>query len=178
MKKDQFHIPIRIAGVADGIHEFALSASPRDLELPEEFTSDFQLSIRMDKTHSQIILTVAASSSVVCPCDRCLEPVAIPIEQRFVLFYARDAAAAKLFDEDDVRVIDPNESMIDISGDVRDYALLTIPMRRTCGEDGEGNPLCKPALLESVLDHGGNGIDPRWEKLKSIERNSELDSNK
>ncbi len=164
MTKHDYIIPIRISGLSDGLHHFDLLSEPQRLNLPAEFDTDFTIHVDLDKTHSQLMLRIDIRSSATFLCDRCLAPVHIPIEQRFSLFYSRDISSARQFDEDDVRVIDPNEPVIDIAEDVRDFALIGIPMRRTCGEDSDGRSLCVPAI--TVDEESEMRIDTRWEKLR------------
>jgi len=95
--------------------------------------------------------------------------VSVPIAQHFVLMYARDVAAARTLDDDEVRLIDPSAAFIDIGDDVRDYALLNIPMRRICGEDAEGRPLCGKPVPAETLDYAMESAhDPRWDKLRGL----------
>jgi len=168
MKKNELHIPIRISGIADGQHDFVVTASPGDIGLPQEFPTDIEVRVHMDKTHSQIILTIDMASSAVFPCDRCLEPVTVPVAQHFVLMYARDVASARTLEDEEVRLVDPSDAFIDIGDDVRDYALLSIPMRHTCGEDADGNPRCIQPLEAAASGLEDTHADPRWEKLRTL----------
>jgi uncharacterized metal-binding protein YceD (DUF177 family) len=168
MKKNVLHIPIRISGIADGQHDFALTAEPADIGLSEEFPTPIDVRVHMDKTHAQIILTIDVASSAVFPCDRCLDPITVPVTQHFVLMYARDIAAARTLDDDEVRLIDSNAAFIDIGDDVREYALLSIPMRRICGEDADGKPLCKSPISAEIFVPSDARVDPRWEKLRLL----------
>jgi uncharacterized metal-binding protein YceD (DUF177 family) len=169
MTKIVHHIPIRIAGIADGRHAFTVTAQPAGIGLPEEFSEELVLHVRMDKTHAQIILTVDVTASAVFPCDLCLDPVPVAVRQHFVLMYARDVASARALDDDEVRLIDPSDAFIDIGDDVRDYALLSIPMRRTCGEDQQGNSLCTKPLASVAVEMPEHRTDPRWEKLRTLQ---------
>jgi len=167
VKKREHHIPIRISGLSDGEHVFELTAVPGEIGLPKEFESELAVDVRMDKTHSQLILHIRVRAEAAFLCDRCLEKLCIPIDTSFMLFYARDLAAARQLDEDDVRIIEPHEPLIDIGGDVRDFALLAVPMRRVCGEFG-GNPDCVAPSLEERLAGAQVSSDPRWEPLKKL----------
>lgn len=174
MKRDTYHIPIRIAGLSDGQHAFDETVPTHELELPAEFRQELSVHVIMDKHHSHIVLTVDLTGEAMYPCDRCLEPVRIPVAQHFLLYYARDPGAARMLDEDDVRIVDANAPSIDIAEDVRDYALLAVPMRRTCGENEDGSPVCVAADAAIIGEAGESQeddapVDPRWEKLKSLD---------
>ena len=173
VKRADFHIPIRISGLADGEHEFDVLADPAKIGLPEEFGEEITVHAHMDKTHSQLILHVELRSVAVFPCDRCLEALRIPFENHFALLYARDLASARELDEDDVRIIDANEPVIDISDDVRDFALLAIPMRRVHGEDADGQSACPVDVPAELLESSATEGDPRWEALKHLNQDLE-----
>ncbi len=168
VKQTDYHIPIRISGLADGEHTFDITARPDEIGLPAEYNEEVVVHAVMDKTHAQLILRVALSSGATFQCDRCLEPVRIPFAGEFSLFYARELSSARELDEEDVRIIDPNQPVIDISADVRDFALLAIPMRRIHEEDADGNPSCPVTIPEEHLDSGADKIDPRWEALQKL----------
>jgi uncharacterized metal-binding protein YceD (DUF177 family) len=174
MKHSEILIPIRISGLSDGVHEFDLVASPAAIGLPPEFREDVAVHVHLDKTHSQVVLTADIRTSAVFPCDRCLEPVHIPVEQSFALMLSKDSADAKLIDDEDTRVIDPNEPLIDIGPDTRDTALLAIPMRRVCGEDENGEPLCIDTETARRAIAQERPPDTRWEALAKLK---ELDEN-
>lgn len=173
MKQSEIRIPIRISGLPEGVHEFDLAARPEQIDLPAEFQEDLGLHVHLDKTRNQVILRIGLRSSAVYPCDRCLEPVVIPVEQNFTLLYAHDSADAKQFDDEETRIVDPSAPLIDIGDDVREIALLAIPMRRTCGEDEHGAPLCKDqetaarALAEERMP------DTRWAALEKLKEQHE-----
>ena len=168
MTKQMHSVPIRISGLSDGIHEFDREVVPGEIGLPDEFSRPIAAHVHLDKTHSQIILRISIVADATYPCDRCLDPVLIPVKEECLLFYARDIAAAKEMQDDDVRVIDPNEPVIDIGEDIKDIAILGIPMKRTCGEDQSGKPLCKSPIHGNADDSTDESVDPRWEKLKNM----------
>ncbi len=168
MNSKQKHIPVRLAGLGDGVHELLFTVSPAEIDLPAEFQQELAVRIDLDKTHSQAALHVFVQTAAVYPCDRCLEPVTIPVDTDFRLVYAHDNSAEHGEDESEIRQIDNNDPVIDVSEDVRDAALLCIPMRRICGEDENGEPTCKDAIPPEHNAETQRTNDPRWDKLKSL----------
>lgn len=168
MKIRDLHIPIRVSGLSEGVHEFELAANPGEIGLPAEFVAAIRLQITLDKTHSQLVLKAKAETTAVFPCDRCLDPVTVPVERAFVLFFAQDPDSARVMDEEDIRLLDPHQPVIDIGDDVRDYLLLAVPMRRICGEKADGSPACRNAIVDTIPAEADDSIDPRWEQLKNI----------
>lgn len=165
MKPDALHIPIRVAGLADGIHEFTLEADPGRIGLPAEFRSPVHLDVHMDKSHAHIVLALAATAVAVYACDRCLDEIEIPLRESVTLVYAKDAAAEHMKDDENVRTLAADDTFIDAGDDVRDVLLLAIPMRRVCA-DYRDNPACGAAI--PAADSLQADIDPRWEALRAL----------
>ncbi len=168
MKKPAYYIPIRISGLSDGEHILTFRVHPRELELPEEFGSDILVNVKLEKTHAHVILQFTVTAVGTFPCDRCLTPVAVRIESGETLLFAFSPLSARLLGEDDVRVISPSEPTIELAPDVRECIFLNVPMRRVCGADADGNPLCDPEISTFLSTGTEEPIDPRWERLQSF----------
>jgi uncharacterized metal-binding protein YceD (DUF177 family) len=168
MNSKQKHIPVRLAGLGDGLHELQFTVAPAEIDLPAEFRQDVSVRIDLDKTHHQAALHVFVQASAEYPCDRCLDPVIIAVDTEFRLVYANDNSAEGGEDETEIRPIDMNDPVADLSNDVREAALLCIPMRRICGENEKGEPLCKNGIPPEHDAEAQEKEDPRWDKLKSL----------
>jgi len=169
MKRKEKHIPVHVGGLLDGIHETRIHVQSTDLDLPDTFDERISVRVAIDKSHSQILLKVRIRTEATYPCDRCFDPVVIPVDQSFTLVYAHNNDAARSFDDDDIRVLDDNEQVVDLADDVHDFAMLSIPMRITCGEDEQGNPTCRNEPPASFFSGGEDDIDPRWDTLRSLQ---------
>lgn len=172
MNKKQKHIPVRLSGLVDGRHAFDYSVAPEEIDLPAEFKEPVSVHVDLDKTHSQIALRVKVETVAEYPCDRCLDPVRLPVQTDFVLVYAHDNSGADN-DESDIREIPAHDPTVDIAEDVRDAALICIPMRRICGEDAEGNPLCRKPIPDALRVEKQEREDPRWDALRSLKIDNE-----
>jgi uncharacterized protein len=161
------HIPVRLSGLADGTHESHYEVAPGSIDLPEQFRDPVIVNVRLDKATHQIAMQVQVRSTAMFPCDRCLEDVVVPVEKEFVLVYTKDKEEQDS-DNDDLRVIDMNDPVIDLTDDVRDAALLCIPMRIICGDTADGEALCRQPIPESLRAESLQREDPRWEALKSL----------
>lgn len=167
MKKKQKHIPVRLSGLVDGRHELEYTVAPEEIDLPEEFGEPVSVHVNLDKTHSQIALHVQVETAATYPCDRCLDPVRIPVMTDFVLVYAHDNSGSG-DEESGIREIPVHDPTVDIAEDVRDAAMLCIPMRHICGEDAEGNPLCRKPIPDELRAEKQAREDPRWDALRKL----------
>ena len=107
-------------------------------------------------------------------CDRCLQPVELPVNADFALEYIPGAdyessEAAELTDaEMSVSVFDGEA--IDVDEIVKEQVLLAVPTRMLCRED------CKGICPECGIDRNSgectcvtDDIDPRWAALKNLQ---------
>ena len=106
-------------------------------------------------------------------CDRCLQPVEVPVDAQFSLQYITrleyDSSEAVELEETDLTVSVFDSETIDIDELVREQVLLAVPERTLCREDCKGLcPACgadrnlKPCGCESAE------TDPRWAALKNL----------
>lgn len=106
-------------------------------------------------------------------CDRCLQPVTIPVEAQFSLEYMTreeyEASQALELEETEMTASVFDGEAIDIDELVREQSLLSVPERILCREDCQGLcPTCgvdrnlKPCSCESAE------TDPRWAALKNL----------
>lgn len=106
-------------------------------------------------------------------CDRCLQPVELPVDAEFALEYItgsdyESSEAAELTDEEmSVSVFDGEA--IDVDEIVKEQILLAVPTRMLCRED------CKGICPECGIDRNSgecacvtDDVDPRWAALKNL----------
>lgn len=169
MKKDRNHILIAISGLKDGEYDFHFTVKPEDLTLPDNFREKIEIDIQIEKLKLRYLSSVHAETRAQFECDRCLEPVEIPINAEFTILCTSDVNEAKQYDEEeDVKIVATNEHEIDFTDEIRQYTLLSIPIRRTCGEDADGVSLCKRDIpAERMIPIPD--FDPRWEELKKLD---------
>ena len=106
-------------------------------------------------------------------CDRCLQPVELPVNTDFALDYISGAEyestpAAELTEADLSLSVFDGET-IDINEIVKEQILLTVPARTLCRED------CKGICPECGIDRNTgecscvtDNTDPRWAALKNL----------
>jgi uncharacterized protein len=72
-------------------------------------------------------------------------------------------------DADDIHYIAPDTKEIDITGEIRDTVLLTLPMKVLCSEDCRGLCAgCGANLNSESCRCAAPPADPRWEALRKL----------
>jgi DUF177 domain-containing protein len=106
-------------------------------------------------------------------CDRCLQPVVLPVSADFALEYITgpeyEASAAAELTEAELSVSVFDGEAIDVDEIVKEQILLAVPTRTLCREE------CKGICPECGIDRNtgeckcvANDIDPRWAALKDL----------
>lgn len=144
--------------------------------LYEEITALAELvgNVDMLRTSEGILVTGHLHTIVEVPCDRCLEPAAIPIdielEETFLptvdvltgssLFIPDDADTATLIDA---------QHILDLTEVVRQAILLALPIPALCRPDCAGLcPECGQNLNYGSCSCSATVGDPRWATLVAL----------
>ncbi len=160
---------IKITSLSEGRHFYNLDATVEELELPSEFFGKVRVQVLLEKTKDHILLRTTLSVNRHCECDRCLKRYDREFYNEYHMFYIHDIANKHLYDEDVVTVIRKDQDFIDISTDVREFAMLSIPMKNLCKEDCKGLcPRCGKDLNEGECNCEKEKIDSRWLTLKEL----------
>ncbi len=106
-------------------------------------------------------------------CDRCLQPVELPVSADFALEYISGAdyesSAVAELTEDEMSVSVFDSEAIDVDEIVKEQVLLTVPTRMLCREDCKGIcPECGTDRNTGECNCVTNDIDPRWAALKNL----------
>jgi uncharacterized protein len=88
------------------------------------------------------------------------------------MYYVQDPLETGGVDPAEVQVVPEGLTFIDISDDVRQTAVLTIPLKVLCRDDCRGLcPKCGMNLNEQQCDCTDTVADSRWDTLRSLPRN-------
>lgn len=142
---------LNIASLKEGEHFISFIEKPSVFNLSDiEFLSDVYVKVRVVKTYHQITLEVSFECCLKFSCDRCLDPFEYKLQNTFELVYKfdfnrRQGLSYKVerylnsggdgeLKDDNFRVISEHTKDLDITNDLRDYVLLSLPMRRVPDE--------------------------------------------
>lgn len=164
---------INILNIKDGEYPISFSVSSEELEINDyKFDSDIEINVKMIKSSSQILMEIYTYGVLNTQCDWCLDNIRFEVRNNFTMIYLyeRQIHQKEEYEEDDnLKYISLHQPEIDIKNDVRDYVLLSIPMR-TVPEEKDGIcTYCKRNVYE-IYSFKKNNENPVWEKLKKLKQ--------
>ncbi len=163
---------IQIGGLSEGIHRYSFTEPASTLELGEDFSGSVVVETTLDKGPSQILLTSEIRATGQFVCDRCLSPFSADLAPGYAMVYVSEGTDTSHLDPTEVQVIPAGFHVIDISDDVRQTLLLSIPLKLLCKEACRGLCTeCGTNLNNETCSCSHAEVDPRWEALKDFPRN-------
>jgi uncharacterized protein len=161
---------INISKLSDGEHNYTFITKPSELEIDESrFNKPVYVEVTLEKSRRQIFLKANVYTVGRFQCDRCVEDFDLVLENSYRMYYVYSEEESKKYEPDEVMVITPETNEIDISDDVRQMVLLSVPMKLLCYEECLGLcPRCGKNLNFEVCTCKVEEIDPRWAPLLKL----------
>lgn len=170
--KSADEMKIRISQLSPGFHEYHFSAHPASIGLDKNFTETVLVEVALDKTEKQLYLQASVKTAGMFQCDRCLEEFKQDLSARYVLFYVNNELDGAKHHPDEVQVISPDTVSIDLTEDVRQVVVVSVPLKLLCKDDCKGLcPRCGTNLNHCGCECREVTVDERWEQLKNITHN-------
>ena len=140
---EKFTIPLN--GLATGKNEFFVHVGKEffsSFENEEILDADLQVRILVEKSGRYVGVDCDIEGDVTVECDRCLEPLEMPINAQVrlsVKFGEEEVSEIGSESEREVIFVKEDDAELDMSQIIYDYACLALPMQRV-HEEGECNP--------------------------------------
>jgi uncharacterized protein len=168
-KKANEGIKIRISGLSNGIYEHHISAEPSVIGLKESFSAPIEIDAKVDKTARQIYLTANVSTIGRVQCDRCLEEFNQPVTGSYAICYVYNEADARSNPDEEFVAISPDTVNIDLTENVRETILISVPLKLLCTEMCLGLcPQCGMNRNREICSCRQEVSDPRWQGLQDL----------
>ena len=159
---------IKIANLSEGVHTLSFDERIDEIGVSDPFYGNCKVDVKVAKSHSQIVLDADISLKANYQCDRCGCEYKTDVQNSYQLVYLFGNEQEN-DDSFNLVYLPVDADKIEITNDVRDYALLAIPMKKLCREDCKGLcPRCGKDLNEGDCNCAEKEIDPRWEPLKKL----------
>lgn len=165
---------IKISNLSDGVHKFSFDESVKEINLEEPFSGNLRAEIELSKTNSQIILDAGFSVNAHFECDRCANDYNSELNGNFQTVYFL-GSKPEGEEKDNLVYLPTTADRIEIGKDLRDFAVLSIPMKKICKEDCKGLCYnCGKDLNEGECGCERSKADSRW--LPLIELKEKLNN--
>ncbi len=163
-------IKIKVSNLANGRYDFDFEGKVSDLEISEPYVGNFNSNVSLNKFDNQIVLDSETGITANLVCDRCAKEFQVVIKSKLKMVYLfRVNFDESESEREEVVYIHPGTDKIDLDKDIRDYALLAVPMKQLCSDDCKGLCLkCGKNLNEGLCDCTEEIIDPRWEAIQKL----------
>lgn len=128
---------------------------------------------RISRSEDKVVVKGDFAAIVKVECDRCLQPVDLPIGGDFRVEYVT-AETYKSFESAELAVEELALSIfdgefIDVDDLVREQLLLAIPTYAVCREECKGFcPVCSADRNTNECNCDATEIDPRWGALRDL----------
>lgn len=163
-------VKIKVSNLTNGRYDFDFKGKASDLEIPEPYLGNFKTKIVLDKFDHQIIVDAVTGIPAKLFCDRCAREFQSEISSKFKMVYLfRSKYDESENEKVDVVYLHPEIDKIDLDKDIRDFAILGVPMKMLCSENCKGLcPKCGKNLNDGPCNCIEVMIDPRWEPIQKL----------
>lgn len=171
---------ISFSGLSQGQHEFNYSIDNKFFEEPAFSGSEIKkakidLTVDLLKQSGMLALTFKFKCQILVECDRCLNESFIPVngEQKLIVKIGEEREHDPKND-DEVIVLPPSETELDISQYIYEYINLLLPYQKIPCEILNDTSLCNQEVIQKLNQfqqqekEKEQAIDPRWDVLKNL----------
>jgi uncharacterized protein len=154
---------IGFSGLKEGLHNFDFELGDAffaEKEFSEVNAADIQVDVELNKHSNMLELQMDLKGSVTVPCDRCLQPLSLPIdmEEEVIVKFGEEEDL-----ESEVIVLKESAYEIDIEQLLFEFVQLALPLRKVHDEKD-----CDPKVLKRLSAEDEVHHDSRWDALKDI----------
>jgi uncharacterized protein len=162
---------INIHNLKDGEHTYKFAAYPKDFDFEKtefEIIDDININAVLYKAGSQISVKIELKGKFKFECDRCLDDYVYDFNTTFNIIYKyvfKGLQDEEFNDDEDIKFIQPNTVFIDLKEDIREFILLSVPMRKAPDDINGICSYCNKNVKEIFKIKHQTEINPVWEKL-------------
>ncbi len=160
---------IKISNLRDGEYFYSFKVDTKELNLEDtEIKDNIDVDVKLVKTLGSIFTNIKAKGTMIFTCDRCLDKFDYLFEADFEILYKvsnTDFVTNNIKEDVNVYDLKPETAEIDITEPVRDYVILSVPMRKVPEEKDGKCVMCGRVIEEMFKPEAGKEINPVWDKL-------------
>lgn len=161
---------INIHNLKDGEHTYEFTVNSKDFDFNSgevDLLDDTKITAVLYKAGNQISVKIELKGKFRFQCDWCTEEYIHDFNTKFniVYKYIFRGSSDEINEDDDLKLIQPNTIYIDLKDDIRDFILLSVPMRKVPEEADGICTYCKKNISERFKVKQKKEINPVWDKL-------------
>ena len=161
-------------GLKPGPHTYTYDIDDRfmqEREVDESFSNwDARITLVFDKHESFFMCHFDVDGNVTVPCDRCGDDFKLRLWDEFDLVIKLTGEDSVNEDEDDVVFIPRSETVLDISGWLYEFLMLSVPLQHIHPDKEDGTSGCNPLALNLLdkLSEPAKPDNPLWKGLETL----------
>ncbi|GAB4374414.1 MAG: hypothetical protein Kow0075_00040 [Salibacteraceae bacterium] len=155
---------LKFTGLSNGLHDFdwTMDRSFFDEQPPQGIdAAALHAQVMLDKKNNLMSLKINIVGSVTVQCDRCTNPVILPIDCKSDLV-VRFAESTDL-SGDEVIFLSPAEHAIELKQLFYELVITHLPLKRAHAAEE-----CDQKIIEYLNEKSSKSADPRWTALESL----------
>lgn len=164
---------IPILGLESGLHEFRFEVDSDFFKIFDNSLIEsglFEVILTVDKKINIVTLFFNIEGYMDTPCDRCLEPIKLPIEKKYELHLKY---SDEYREEDEIIYITKNTHEINVGNHIYEMISLAVPIMKVYDCENDEDAPCN----DEILDHLNSGDDSKaendedgsvWDILKDL----------
>ncbi len=164
---------IKTAGLPAGEHEFQFSLNEaffKERDIEEINKAHLLVKVVLFKQNNVLSMHVEINGSIKQPCDKCLKDFDLPLSVTEQILVKQGNPEAS---EDGIIYITEGETDVDISAQIFEFVLTSVPARKVPCELVEGFA-CDEQVLSKLKQYEikeQTEANPMWEQLNKIKLN-------
>ena len=133
-------IKINIGSLNEGSQVLELISDGKEIGLDDGFVKDpLEIKLELFKTTHQLDIKTQLKGTILLECDRCLEKFEKPLTSEFELVFVQKSPREEEINEDYIRTYSPHIKSVDITNDIKEAVILTVPMKKLPDEKPDGS---------------------------------------
>ncbi len=133
-------IKFNIGSLNDGSETLELTSDEKEIGLDEGILKEpISINLELFKTTHQLDMKARIMGTIFLECDRCLEKFEKKFDTSFDLIFVQQTHREDAFSEEDIRSYSPHMKSVDITNDIKEAVILTIPMKKLPEEKPDGS---------------------------------------
>lgn len=155
-------VRIELATLHRGRNELMLTPSAESLDVDTGRFSDIRVALELDVAPDRIVARYSTIAEAHLVCDRTAEPFVQQVEGSHLVLFTTEAPSAEEDETKDVRVYSETDRYLDLTEEVRDTLVLSLPARWVA-------PGAEEVELPTRFGADDDETDPRWDELKKLQ---------